>query len=207
MGTAYEEVDMIKFKNADAFIKGIEDWILNTEAELDQAFRGFCVGAFHRVVMETPQWSGNAASNWKLSVGAPDTSVSTELLQANLPAANRVTRADQGAYYGYGYGPPLYAAGDPYAMQIAVGRNQGRDAQIKLGSKVYISNSSESLSGKSYIEMLEANPNGFLRAVNQPGHMVERAASTMGSLNFKGGRDVYELVSLRLGDWDNGGML
>jgi hypothetical protein len=157
--------------------------------------------------METPQWSGNAASNWKLSVGAPDTTISTELLQANLPAANRVSRADQGAYYGYGFGPPLYTAGDPYAMQVAVGRNQGRDTLIKLGSQVYISNSSTSLSGKAYIDMLEANPNNFLRAENQPGHMVERTALKMSKLDFRGERDFYELVSLRLGDWDNGGIM
>lgn len=198
---------MISFKNANAFIKGIDSWLEETEKELDQAFRGFCVGAFHKVAMETPQWSGNAASNWKLSIGSPDTSVSTELLQANTPAANRVTRADQGAYFGYGFGPPLYSAGDPYAVQVAAARNRGRDTLIKLGSTVYISNSSESLSGQSYIAMLEANPNNFLRAVNEPGHMVERTAVEMNNLNFVGEREFYELVSLRLGDWDNGGIL
>ena len=197
---------MIQLKGASEFIKGIDSWLEETETQLNWVFRGFCVVLFHNLALNTPQWSGNAASNWRLSVDTLDTSVDTNLLQANVGSSNRVAQGRQGGYFGRGWGPPLFSKGDPYAVQMAVARNKGNDTPIKLESTVFISNSSESLSGKAYIQMLEDNPGNFLRAVNEPGHMVRDTAIKADQLNFSTPGEFKVLAAITLGDLNNGGL-
>jgi hypothetical protein len=196
---------MLKVEGAEEFIKGIDDFLLAAEKELADVFRGFAVAVFHRVAINTPQWSGNAASNWNFSVGKVDTSVIYDLKEGNKLSA----RAAGGPKRKWStYGAPVAQAGDPRAIQVAVSRNQGRDAEVKgLSTSVYLTNSAQDLGRKGYMNFLEENPEGFLRPENEPGHMVARTAALAGSLGELTPDQVYSLRSLKFGDLTNGGVL
>ena len=162
---------MFRFEGLPQFIKGIDDWLKSVENESVEVLRGIAVEAFFKVANETPQWTGNAASNWNLSVGSPDFSVSTELLSQYSDSE------DFGAMFGAEFvGGDIKQKGDPEAVSMAVSYNAGRQYQIKsLDLPVYITNSAEGLNGEAYLQMLEENPGNFLRPENNPGHMVQNA--------------------------------
>jgi len=185
---------MIKISGTSKFISGIDKWLADTDKELDDAFRGFCVMAFHRLVTETPQWSGSAATNWNLSTGSEDTSTQEKLQVKAWESANQ---DDWG---------PVSIKGDPLAVGLAIQRNMGKDAKIKVGDEVYISNSAKSISGQSYIMMLEENPENFLRTDNEPGHMVENVSRRASNLGTFQGPGIDFLASIKLGNVDNGGL-
>lgn len=182
---------MFKVGNATEIARILDTVVDGIEEEVTDVFRGYCVALFHNLVAETPQWSGNAAANWRLSVGTPDTSEDSLLLAESKFA---------------GKSGVVHEKGDPKALRIAAEENNGRDQDISLFTPVYISNSSQSLSGESYIMQLETNPNDFLRDVNEPGHMVERTEVT-GDLGVLGPAQVQGLQRLTLGDYSNNGVL
>lgn len=167
---------MIEFTNLQEFLDGLTLEIDSVNLEVTEAFRGFCVLAFHKVVMNTPQWSGSAASNWNFSVGSEDTSVDYTFKLEDA-AKNK-----HGAFYGYSD----YSLQSPHpnATPTAFVKNLGKENAVALDSEVYICNSAESLDHQSYIMFLEDNPNNFLRPENNPGHMVEYAINELSGPEF-----------------------
>jgi hypothetical protein len=186
---------MFIIKNAEEFKTGLRAKLLEMKKTCDEAYRGFVVATFHRVAMETPQWTGNAVSNWNLSVGLPDLHVDTTL---------------KSTHYATDHGRRKLGApgqkGDGRAIQRAVKRNRGRDTNVKVERSVYLTNAAENLRHNSYIQMLEENPNGFLRRVNNPGHMVEYTVNSVNGVGPMSLATFKALTVLKLGNLSNTGV-
>ncbi len=168
---------MFTLTGIDKFTSGIAAWIKKTEQEVEEVYSGYVSSIYLMLLRETPQWTGNAVSNWNIGVGSPDFSFSTTLLHEST---------DPRVLFG---GTPENHKGHLAAQNISKARNAGRTRRIKLKSgllpDVYLTNSSKNLEGVSYLHKLESNPSGFLRSVNEPGHMVARTKdfySNLGSI-------------------------
>jgi len=174
---------MIRFENGDggtveSFFIALEQEMDKLQAHVEDQFRTFCYGVFHHVVNTTPQWTGNAAANWNVSTGSPDTGMHIEWL----------AEAEEGGEKLRGF--PIFPGG-PFqrgheaAVKMAEEHNAPVFKQILLTDTVYVSNSATNLDGESYIMRLEQNPDDFLRPENKPGEMVKSAILTFDSLNVE----------------------
>jgi len=192
--------------SAKTFTEGLDSWLLETEKRVVDVFRGFAVALFNYAVWETPQWSGSAASNWNFRYGYESSEVDYDLKIGNL--SERGSRSGGRNLPRMKFGVPVTQKGDGRAMAVARARNTGKPETVighRLG--IFITNASKSLSGESYIEMLESNPNNYLRAVNEPGHMVAygvaKAMVLFADINPS---QEAQLKSLSLGDQINAGL-
>jgi hypothetical protein len=183
------------------FIKELNAAVANMKREADEVFRGFATATFHRVLAETPQWSGNAAYNWNVSKNQEDGTVRYELKRAAAP--DRSARAGLMDRWDSPYGPAV-SKGDPRAMVMSMRRATSTLLTVSINDKVFVCNSAESLDNESYIAYLEENPNNFLRAVNSPGHMIERTANTAASLGRLTPLQALALRALKPGQLNNG---
>lgn len=143
--------------------------------EVLDVFRGFVVVAYDSVVDKTPQWTGHATAQWNIGINYIDVSRSHLYLKENLAVEKAVTRESDKEY------EPTKSAGDPEAIAEAKQRQTGIVEQIKLDDIIFISNNVESLLTGAYATKLEANPNNYLRDVNEPGHMVARTVEWFNS--------------------------
>ena len=161
--------------------------------EAGEVFRGWVTATFHANVMETPQWSGNAAANWRVGIDRPIYSSDTSFKQGN-----ERTKWKPKASKGEGGLPAVYRACREFRRgafdQIGLFSASGRPMTV------YISNDAKNLNHESYIQFLEENPKGFLRSVNEPGHMVERAAHSAGNLGVLTPADVATFRAIRPGN-------
>lgn len=165
---------MFRLDNEAEFIRGIKKFEAELDKTVEEVYRGWSVMLFGRILRTTPQWTGNAASNWAYNVGSPSYDTSQVIIM-------EAERAEE-------QGVPIKPKkmGHPEAISMARSANTGKEKTVKLTGKdnlptIYISNASKSLTGKSYITYLESNPNNFLRAENEPGHMVARASDFYGN--------------------------
>ena len=161
-----------------SFFEDLDRAFEDLQVHATKQFQMFCYGVFEYVLYQTPQWTGNAAANWNVSTGSPDERIPADLL--DLAQYN----TDKSGKFATLPGGP-FKKGDRQAVDIAIGRNYAEFDRITLKDEVFLANSSESLSGKSYIMHLEQNPGNFLRAENEPGHMVSRAIATYSSLRVE----------------------
>jgi len=173
--------DMIRFSNVPVFIKKLEAAIVNMELEANQVYRGFVTAVFHRLLTETPQWSGNAVANWNVSINGSDWSVNHGLKTAAAP--DRSARAAVKHEWDTPYGPAV-SKGDPRAIMMSVRRNSMSLSMTYLKYRTHLCNAAESLDNSVYIQYLEENTNDFLRPINHPGHMVERVSTTASSFGL-----------------------
>jgi hypothetical protein len=169
---AAREAEMIRATNARQFDAGLDAWLAATELELTETFRGLCMAATAYLIDETPQWTGNAASNWHVRVNGvgvpfPDMSM-IESYYATRQVYERGGKGEKPL--------PSFKIGDDPAVSIAKQRAKAVLRRVRLGDSVDLVNPAESMSGEAYIEQVEANPRGYLRPENDPGHMVERTA-------------------------------
>lgn len=169
----------LDIKNAAEFIKGVGEFEKNLDKAVGEIYRGWTVKIFQQAVRTTPQWTGSAASNWNYSVGTINSHFETYKLETAKEIEDLT-----------GEFKPLQK-GHPEAVTEAFFSNSGKDGKVKLQGgllpTVYINNPSQSLTGRAYAQKLEDNVNGFLRAVNEPGHMVRDTAyrfGTMGKLQL-----------------------
>lgn len=165
---------MFELKGVDAFIAGIDKWLEEVEELAVEVYRGLAIEGLRAVVVETPQDTGNAASNWNFSIDSQDTSVTDELRQ--LVKSAEGSNLDYESFPQYSKRTP-----NPRAFELVAERNGGREFDLlSLDQEVYISNSSGL--EESYIQLLEENPNEFLRKENDPGHMVQNAKTTLSTV-------------------------
>jgi hypothetical protein len=128
-----------------------------------EVYRGYALAVYHRILTETPQWSGNAVSNWNVSMGQPNYEV-------------KYSWKESGSNLRW---VPRFSKGAPPAIMDSVHSNSAIFAgPFMLTASYYLANAAENLDKKSYIQLLERNPNFFLRPVNEPGQMVERVANS-----------------------------
>ena len=129
-----------------AHISKIQEAI--SEARLGAVVRGRVIRVFKKIVRETPQWSGAAASVWNINFGGG---------VGSIRSGFSVTKAP-------------FSKGDEPAVSAAFMKSawvNSVDAQFLGGCS--ISNP------QSYIDELESGSLKGLRALNTPGRMVQRA--------------------------------
>lgn len=186
---------LVKPEEAKRFVHALDMALLEMTNECIQVYRGLAVAMFNYVAWETPQWTGNAASNWNFSVGAPDFSVDSTL-KANQSVVDRLM----------GIGALEKGAGE--AIQLAASRNEGRQYAVTLAAPIYIANAAQELSdGAVYASYLEENPNNYLRPENEPGAMVSRGlAKAAARFALVSPADTRALKSVKFGDATNVGL-
>ena len=168
---------MLEIIGAEKFFADLDKAVIELEAYVVDQYRTFCYGVFYHLVSETPQWTGNAAANWNVSTGSPDTESSDWVLQ--LAEENPESEAHK---YPVMPGGP-FRKGHEQAVAMALAANDTVFPGILLTDKVFLANSAENLKGESYIFHLETNPSNFLRPENDGGGMVRRTVETFESLH------------------------
>lgn len=151
---------MIQIENLGEFSAGLDQWLEDCEDMADAAFRGLAVTAFSYIVLGTPEWSGNLAATWKLTIGAPATGYSETIFKELSPSG---------------------AIEDPYsklspnweAVRHAFELAKDVAPFVRLGADAYITNTAP------YAGEVEQNRSRagklFLRSVNLPVEMVHAA--------------------------------
>lgn len=159
--------------DAPKFIKGIDAFLKQLDVEVAEIYRGWSVRLFYTLLDTTPQWTGNAVANWNFSVGSPDYSSDNSLMLAQASKA-------------YGEEDPPKQMGHPVAIALAHSNNSGNENSVAVTGgllpSIFITNASKGLADEAYAGYLEENAGGFLRRVNEPGHMVAYAVRTYGNL-------------------------
>jgi len=188
---------MINFNPAELskFCDGLDSFLEAAHLEAANVYKGFTVAVYHRLLVTTPQWSGNAVSNWNYSMGTPDHSVNTSML-SKYEQSHKVAHL----------AGPIHDMGDQEGIMMSIQRNTGKAKGITLGP-VHITNASVNMAGDAYIEMLEKNPNNFLRQENEPGHMVEHAAAYAGNMQVLSQNMIHGLKSLSFRNYTYGAAL
>lgn len=180
---------MIQIENLAEFKLGFRKWFAQQERAAVAVFRGLSATAFAFVVEETPEYTGETVANWTFHVG------SAELKYTSGIKLSRKVRRQAGKAAPVWQKPgtqmlPSIAdgnGGNPAALRLA--RNalrQGYREVRSLDDVVYIANATHFDPGGFTVGSLETPPGGWLREVNQPGHMAGRAVSYLS--------DVYRTV-------------
>jgi hypothetical protein len=162
---------MLTIENLGEVLHGIDRWVEECEDLGDDAFRGLTAAAFKYVVLGTPEWSGNLAASWRLTVGQPSVGYN-----------ETVFKEDAARLGGLAINPEPFSKIRPnydairYAFAIA-----GKELPlVTLYSEVFISNNAP------YAEEVaadrKANGKAFLRQVNLPVEMTHAAADKFGAM-------------------------
>lgn len=152
----------LEIKGLQAFIKKSEMERLRAKAKITEGVRRVVAGVFRDVVMTTPQYSGNLASNWYIvygSWGSPYHELSTHGVRTKQP----------------------YERGDDPAVSETLDRELWKLDNIRWNSKVTIRNSTP------YATEVEAGigPNNLeIRPENKIGGEVVMAELTAMKYQF-----------------------
>lgn len=167
---------MLEVLNLEQFARGIERWAEKTEKLVEEVARGLAAEAFHRVVQESPQYSGDFAGGWKYAINRVDISFDSLALPFR------------------GAGEPRIS-GDKEAINWAIAQNKWKDNDFKLGDTVYLSNSAEH--DEPYAQLIEDGSIKF-RPGNRGG-TVENVLTAIGSqYGFINGQQARYLRKRRL---------
>jgi hypothetical protein len=160
---------MIRITNPIEFANGLNTWFEETAREVEAVFRGYTIKVFGFIALETPQYQGTVVMNWKYGVGSASVGAGDSTL---------VTRAR-------GKDVDPLQKGEAAAIEYAAGQNSSRPDEVKFDGalnlpSVYIVNALTD----DYVGRMESSPESFLRDVNLPGHMLERAANLYGDVTI-----------------------
>lgn len=198
---------MFYIKNAAEVSARLNEWLIKTRLDVMEVYRGVAIAVFHYVALNTPQWSGNAASNWNIDVGAPTFRVTTSLKEGAVFMAESAVDSGWKNVSRWQFGVPVASKGDPRAVEMAVARNSGFSLP-SLETDVFINNAAEDLDGKKYIRLLEENPGNYLRPENEPGHMVAMCVAEFNAKFPVLTPSIQEgFRKVRLGNHTNNGLL
>lgn len=164
---------MFEIANEAEFDAGLAEWFAQAEALCISAYKGLAAYAYNYVIEETPQYSGETVSNWSLNAGSP------------LPQTESGIKGEfHSRRLGRGGAHTKFWSGNPNmeAMELAMAhRDTGLAGVVSLDEKIYIVNATTfDGRGDRTVADLEDPPAGWLRAVNQPGHMIGRAMNYVG---------------------------
>jgi hypothetical protein len=167
---------VFKIANQAEYDAGVAAWLAGAEALAVQTYRGLAAYAFTYIMEETPEYTGESVSNWTLNAGAP-----LAQYQSGIKEEYRAAKHTRDSAH------TKFWAGNPnmQALQIAeANRDTGLATITSLDEKVYIVNATtfDGIGGRTVAD-LEDPPGGWLRAVNEPGHMIGRAVDYIGQ-NF-----------------------
>lgn len=160
-------------QNLAEFENSVQSWFKAVRGAAEEAAVGLAKRVFDKVLIESPQSSGDFTANWKVSVGAPDTTFTIGVIKQRLSHADH-----EGIKWEL-----LYKRGDPEA--IAYAKSHANWQPIRLGQTIYISNSAEH--DESYAMKIENGSINF-RPANKGAEAVGRR-----SVAFVAGR--YGVIS------------
>lgn len=109
-----------------AFDAAVRGWFDAVEEAAAEAAVGLANKVFDKVLIESPQYSGAFAANWKMSYGSVDTSFKFDPLNTK------------------GEAPAPYERNSDAAKGYAKARKGGAVASFRLGQSIFISNSTKS---------------------------------------------------------------
>ena len=177
---------MVTPVEAKRFSAAFDTELKKLRVEAAQAYKGFATAAFNYILRETPQWTGNAVSNWNFDLGTATYHVDTKW-------------ADEDT------GAQVFSKLQPNttAMSEAATRSLPSYHRITLTSHVFINNASIDVDGESYIALLEENTGAYLRKENEPGHMVANCVTRFSALPSEALR---LLAAVKPGDYNNKGL-
>lgn len=127
----------IKVTNIDQVFGELDAWLMSVQRDLEHLARGLATEAFIKILDHSPQYSGDFAANWKLSVGEMDKSYGVMLFGKLFPD------------------PDPFINGDEEAIMKAMSNAMGKLDGFKLGQTIWISNSSAHLT--TYAWKIENN--------------------------------------------------
>jgi hypothetical protein len=147
--------------------------------EVTDVFKGYVIVAFNMLVDETPQWTGYATAQWNIGVNRLDMSTSSLFAEDRAEIAG-LFNSDQKVSDITFSKKPKYKSHSA-AVNEARERNSDKVLQISLDKVIFLSNNAVDPIEGAYAQMLEKNPNNYLRRVNRPGHMVTRTVGWFNS--------------------------
>ena len=154
----------------------MDGWFAAVSLLADDAFRGLTWAAFDFIAKGTPQYTGNLAGSWTLSVGAP----SLEVREKPILGDSHMSIDSP------------FAKGDPLAVGFAEAAAKPVLSAVHVGVPAFITNPSP------YALAVQENKHEdtgktFLREVNLPVEMVYQAAAGVPGY----GPELSEAVILR----------
>lgn len=120
--------DVFQVNGLDAFKKSLEEFIHVAERDVSEEIKNLAYRIAYNLVMETPQYSGAAASAWRVGLGSPDyitdkpyyavPSAGPNVGDAPFSKRNRNMQAVNDALKACGFEIGMYTikAGDIYIM-------------------------------------------------------------------------------------------
>lgn len=150
----------VAVKNLAEFDRDVMAWFAAVEEAAAEAAVGLAKRVFDKVLIESPQYSGDFAANWKVSVNAPSTAFKPDAVRPSFAKYHDQDGIKQRKPFG---------RGDPEA--IAHAKAQANWSKIKLGDVIYISNSADH--DEAYAFKIEEGKIKF-RPVNEGADAVGR---------------------------------
>ncbi len=164
---------MIEVRNLAQVNDGLEAWLDACEELADNVYRGLALHAFEYILQGTPQWTGNLAATWRLTVGAPAGGYSETIFKE---AELGVLASDR----------EPYSKQDPNVAALHYAREIARAAarEMRLGAPAFITNTAPY--AWNVEQDLDEKGQPFVRLINLPVEMVNAAAdkfSVMGQIS------------------------
>jgi hypothetical protein len=170
---------VIKVDNA-AFQAGFSKWLKSREQIATMAYRGLVAELYTYVVEETPQYTGESVSNWRMDTRPVYVSVGAQQQAYKAAAGKHTPYGKLGHPAGPGKGSP--AAANLSAIAVAKQSMMQLVPNLKLDQVVCIANGTV-FDGHGGINVTHLEKGGWLRAVNEPGRMLEGGLSWIQSGN------------------------
>lgn len=124
----------VALKGIGKFDAAVKAWFASVETASAAVAVGLARRVFDKVLIESPQYSGDFAANWKVTIDAP---APASAFNADAVAKKRHGYPDATGIHEF----TPFKRGDPEA--IAYAKAHATWASIKLGQSIFISNSAE----------------------------------------------------------------
>lgn len=157
--------DVLALGNLAEFGAELDGWVDACEELAEGALRGICSEAFELIVRGTPEWTGNLAASWKLTVGAPAAWYDPTIFKST--GWDRLSAPGDHTPSPFSRQTPNEAA-IHYALSIA----REQITFVRLGADVFITNNAP-YSVEVETNLRAADGRAFLRPVNLVDGRVE----------------------------------
>lgn len=191
-------------KNQKGVVKDLYAWVDAADGVAIAHYRGGLNALFTELLETTPQSSGRAVANWKISIGGPDLSWDPDV--GDSPEVN--STKDGGMHVTWGHRQKGDRKWIDYARfdqgskltrgSPKGGRNTSKNSnRVQLGDRVFFSNrvqGDDNFGGAGstyYLDDLQHDWAGKLRAVNQPYQTVAETLLRFSWETFKMGGSTY----------------
>lgn len=195
---------MVSIKNKDSVVKELYAWVDAAEGVAIDQFRGGLKALFNELLETTPQSSGKAVANWKISVGGPDLSWDPDV--GDQPEVSSTKGGGLHVRWGHrqkGDRKWIDYARAEQASKLTRGSPRGdRNAnkssnRVQLGDRVFFSNSVQGddnfgkASSTYYLDDLQHGWAQKLRDVNKPYQTVAETLLRFNWTTFQMGGSTY----------------